>query len=66
MFKSLNILYFLRKVDFNHFFSLFFFAKDLSLNNVYWILIFFRDVKSIPLEGTVSQNLFLGLSFYFI
>ena len=48
------------------FFHFYFLAKDLSLNNVYWISIFFRDVKNIPLEGTMSQILFLGLSFYFI
>ena len=57
---------FIRKVDFNHFFPFYLLAKDLSLNIVYWISIFFRDVKNIPLEGSASQILFLGLSFYFI
>ena len=50
----------------NIFFHFYFSAKDLSLNNVYGISIFFRDVKNIPLEGTVSQIFYLGLSFNFI
>ena len=31
-----------------------------------WILTFFRDVKYVPLEGSVSQIFYLGLSFYVI
>ena len=38
-----------------NFFHFYFLAKGVALNIVYWILIFFRDVKSIPLEGTVSH-----------
>ena len=41
-------------------------AKDFSLNIVYLILKPFRDVKNITLEGTTSQILYLGPSFYFI
>ena len=48
------------------FFHFYFLAKGLSLNNVYWISIFFRDVKDIPLEEILSQIFYLDLGFYFI
>ena len=48
------------------FFHFYFLAKDFSLNNVYRISIFFRDVKNIPLEGTVSQIFYLYLGLVFI
>ena len=64
--KILNILRFFEKWISIFFFHLFFLAKDFSLDIVYWILNFFRDVKNILLEGTVSQILYSGSSFYFI
>ena len=36
---------------------------DLSLKIVYWILNFFRNIKNILLEGTLSQTFYWGLSF---
>ena len=55
IFKLLNILYILEKQILINSFHFYFLAKDLSLNNIYWISIFFRDAKNIPQEGTVSQ-----------
>ena len=49
-----------RKVNFNQLFSLLFFGQGF-LAIVYWILNFFRDVKTVPLEGTMSQIFYLGL-----
>ena len=55
-----------RNVDFDIFFSLYFSAKDFSLNTVSLILKFHRDVKNSTVEGTFSQIFYLGPSFHFI
>ena len=41
-------------------------ASNISLNNLFYSIIFFGDVVKIPIEGTVSQFSYLGLSFYFM
>ena len=56
-----------REVDYNYLiFHFYFLAKDLLLNIVYLVLNFFRDVKNIPLERTVSQIFYLGPISYFV
>ena len=48
------------------FFHFYFLAKNISLNIVYWLLKFVKDVENITLVGTLSQICYLGPSFYFI
>ena len=47
-------------------FFLHFLASDISLNNLFYSIKFYGDVVKVPMEGTVSQNFYLGLSFYFM
>ena len=48
------------------FFHFYFLNKGISPNIQVNILKFSTDVKNIPMEGSVSQNVDLGLSFCFI
>ena len=44
----------------------YFFIQDFSLNITWILLILYRHVHNIHMEGTVSQIFYLGLSFIFI
>ena len=53
-------------VNKKQYFYFYFLNKDFWLNIGVNVLEFSTDVKNIRMEGSVSQILYLGLSFYFI
>ena len=53
-------------VNKKQYFYFYFLNKDFWLNIGVNVLKFSTDVKNIRMEGSVSQILYLGLSFYFI
>ena len=55
-----------KKLIKNQFFHFYFLNSDILLTIEITIIKFYTDVKNIHIEGTVSQILYLGLSFYFI
>ena len=50
----------------NLFFHFYFLNMDISLNIYTLVIQFYTGVLDIPLEGSVSQNCYLGPSFYFM
>ena len=50
----------------NQFFNFYFLNMDISLNIYTTVMKFEKGALNIALEGSVSQNFYLGLSFYFI
>ena len=49
-----------------YFFNLYFSTVHISINNVISRLKFCMHVRNIAVKGTMSQNFFLSLSFYFM
>ena len=50
----------------NQFFNFYFLNMDISLNIYTTVMKFEKGALNNALEGTLSQNFDLGLSFYFI
>ena len=48
----------------NRFFNFYFLIQDISFKNYITSMKFHMPNENIHLEGTVSQNFYIGLSFY--